>query len=152
MHEGSKRPTWKRVLSDTTGVLNETRTDTLEYVSPDELWMDGKPNAEVCAEVLRKRDHVKHVIQNGKYDAKETEDIFRLAEIAWLYAHVQAARFDNRFEPYSSRPYTVLVAPSRYLRLLKNKSDRERLAHVDSLQTYRSAERELSDQENERIT
>ena len=33
---------------------------------PDELWMDGKPNAEVCAEVLGKREHVKHVIQNGE--------------------------------------------------------------------------------------
>ena len=114
--------------------------------------MDGKTNAEVPADVIRKREQAKDAIEEATdRDSARAEDWFQLGETVWLYDHVRAARLDMKFEPYWSGPYIVVDVPSRHLRLLKNESGREQLAHVDSLQTYRNLnEKELVEQENNR--
>ena len=111
-------------------------------ILPRRTLADGRSNAEISVEVLRKRERVRETLEKAATrDDNEVGDIFQPGEAVWLYDHVRAAKLDKKFEPYWSGPYIVLEDPSRHLRLLKNERGREQLAHVDSLQPYKSTER-----------
>ena len=143
MHEGTRRPTWMKLLKPATNVINETAND-ITGAPPEKLWATGRSKSEVSVEVKQARARAwqrtrAHRERAAKSRSPLSHPLFQAGESVWLRDHVRMSRLDEKFAPFWKGPYLVRSVVSEHLRELQCGS-RGLIVHVDSLQEVRHRE------------